>query len=47
MGEYRTVSSDDRVFEPPDLWNSRIQSKFKDRAPRIVRMVAYMEKISG
>ena len=25
------------MFEPPDLWTSRVKPKFRDRAPRIVR----------
>ena len=37
MGNYRIISSDNHVFEPPDLWISRIEPKFKDRAPRIHR----------
>ena len=38
MGSYRVISADDHVFEPSDLWTSRIEPKFRDRAPRIVRM---------
>ena len=26
------------MFEPPDLWTSRIEPKFRDRAPHIVRL---------
>ena len=37
MANYRVVSSDNHVFEPPDLWTSRIDPKFKDRAPKIER----------
>ena len=37
MPGYRIISSDNHVFEPPDLWTSRIDSKFKDRAPVIRR----------
>ena len=37
MSNYRIISSDNHVFEPPDLWSSRIEPKFKDRAPRVVR----------
>ena len=36
MAGYRIISSDDHVFEPPDVWTSRVERKFKDRAPRIV-----------
>ena len=38
MGDYKIISSDDHIFEPPDMWTSRIDKKFKDRAPRIVRL---------
>ncbi len=37
MRNYRIISSDNHVFELPDLWQNRIESKFKDRAPRIHR----------
>jgi len=29
------VSADGHVVEPPDLWTSRIEKRFRDRAPRI------------
>ena len=29
------ISSDSHVFEPPDLWTSRIDAEFKERAPHI------------
>ena len=32
------LSSDSHVFEPPDLWQTRIDSAFRDRAPRIERI---------
>ena len=38
MAGYRVISSDNHVAEPPHLWTSRIESKFKDRAPYVVRM---------
>ena len=38
MGSYRVISADSHVFEPPDLWTSRIEPRFRDRAPRILRM---------
>ncbi len=38
MAGYRIISADDHVIEPPDLWTSRIEPKFRDRAPRIVSM---------
>jgi predicted TIM-barrel fold metal-dependent hydrolase len=32
------LSSDSHVFEPPDLWLTRIDRAFRDRAPRIERI---------
>ena len=32
------LSSDSHVFEPPDLWQTRIDTAFRDRAPRIERI---------
>jgi len=32
------LSSDSHVFEPPDLWATRIDKAFRDRAPRIERV---------
>jgi predicted TIM-barrel fold metal-dependent hydrolase len=32
------LSSDSHVFEPPDLWQTRIDAAFRDRAPRIDRI---------
>ena len=37
MSEYRVISSDSHVLEPPDLWTSRLDHKFRDRAPHLVR----------
>ena len=37
MPGYRVISSDSHVVEPPDLWTSRVEGKFKNRAPRVVR----------
>jgi predicted TIM-barrel fold metal-dependent hydrolase len=31
------ISVDDHVLEPPDLWESRLPAKYKDKGPRIVR----------
>ncbi len=36
MSNYLALSSDSHIIEPADLWKERIDSKFKDRAPRIV-----------
>jgi predicted TIM-barrel fold metal-dependent hydrolase len=32
------LSSDSHVFEPPDLWTSRIDAAFRARAPRMARV---------
>ncbi len=32
------LSSDSHVFEPPDLWQTRIDAPFRERAPRIQRI---------
>ena len=36
MTGYRVISSDNHVIEPPDLWISRAESRFKDRVPHLV-----------
>ena len=33
---FKLVSADSHVQEPPDLWTSRIDKKFRDRAPRVI-----------
>ena len=38
MSSYSIISADDHITEPPDLWTTRPDSKFKDRVPRIVRL---------
>ena len=38
MADYRVISSDNHVVEPPDLWTSGSESKFKDRVPCIQRL---------
>ncbi|MCI0859910.1 MAG: amidohydrolase [Chloroflexi bacterium] len=40
MDNHVVISSDSHVFEPPDLWTERIDSRFKDRAP-------HMERVGG
>ena len=37
MVNYSVISSDSHIFEPADLWTSRIEPKYKDRAPHMVR----------
>src|SRR5215510_130063 len=38
MANYKIISSDNHVYEPPDLWASRVAPKFRDRAPYVVRL---------
>jgi predicted TIM-barrel fold metal-dependent hydrolase len=33
---FKLVSADSHIAEPPDLWTSRIDARFRDRAPRLV-----------
>ncbi len=35
---HRLISGDSHINEPPDLWTSRVRSKFRDRAPRMERL---------
>jgi len=37
MANYRVISSDNHVFESPELWTSRAKPAFKDRVPQLVR----------
>ena len=37
MTSYRIISSDDHVVEPPDLWTAGIESRYRERAPHVVR----------
>jgi predicted TIM-barrel fold metal-dependent hydrolase len=34
-GDYRLISADSHVSEPPDLWTSRVDRNYRDRAPRL------------
>ena len=36
MSEYRVISSDSHIIEPEDLWEDRIDRRFKDRGPRLI-----------
>ena len=38
MSSHRIISSDDHVYEPGDLWTSRMDSALKERGPRIQRV---------
>ena len=37
MASDRIISSDDHIYEPIDLWTGRMDRKYLDRCPRIVR----------
>ena len=37
MADYTIVSADNHIMEPPDLWTSRAEPKFRDRVPHIIR----------
>ena len=37
MREYRLISADGHISEPPNLWTDRLAKKFQDRAPRMER----------
>ena len=38
MAGYKVISSDSHIVEPPDVWTTRLEPKYRDRAPRIVRL---------
>ena len=35
--EYRLISADSHINEPPDLWRDRLPARYRDRAPHIER----------
>ena len=37
MTAYKLISADSHIVEPPDMYSSRIDPKFRDRAPRMER----------
>jgi predicted TIM-barrel fold metal-dependent hydrolase len=37
MPQERIVSADSHVIEPPDVWTARIEHRFADRAPHVVK----------
>ena len=37
MAGYKILSSDDHVLEPAELWTERIEARYRDRAPRLLR----------
>jgi hypothetical protein len=36
MTSYKLISADSHVSEPTDLWFERVETKYRDRAPRLV-----------
>ena len=32
----QVLSADSHVLEPPDLWTTRMQGKFRDRVPHLI-----------
>ncbi|MBJ22799.1 MAG: amidohydrolase [Deltaproteobacteria bacterium] len=34
--DYRLISTDDHIIEPPDVWEGRLEKKFQDRAPHVI-----------
>ena len=38
MRDYKLISADSHINEPPDLWRDRVPSKLKDRAPKMVEL---------
>ena len=47
MTRYRVISSDDHILEPADLWTTRIEPKFRDRAPHVVRLEGTASETGG
>ena len=41
MSDYKLVSSDSHIMEPPDLWLKHIDPEYKERAPHVVREGEY------
>ena len=37
-GDYRLITTDDHVIEPPDVWEGRLEERFQQRAPRLVEV---------
>ena len=37
MAEYKLISADSHIVEPPDMYSGRIAPKFRDRAPKMER----------
>src|SRR5260370_12364887 len=43
MEPRRILSADSHVIEPADVWTSRIEKRFLDRAPRVVKRAGERE----
>ena len=37
MAELRLISADSHMMEPADFWETRLDAKYRDRAPRVVQ----------
>src|SRR2546428_11063004 len=38
MATHKIISADSHIIEPPDLYTNRIESRFRERAPRMERV---------
>ena len=38
MTDYKLISADSHIVEPPDLYTKRIEPRFRHRAPRLERL---------
>jgi uncharacterized protein len=36
MADYKLISADSHVSEPPDLWVTRVDQKYRERAPQLM-----------
>ena len=43
MADTTVFSADSHVVEPPDVWTSRVEPRFRDRAPHIQKNVGGFE----
>ena len=37
MAELQVISADSHMMEPADLWETRLDNKFRDRAPKVIK----------
>jgi hypothetical protein len=35
--DMRVISADSHMMEPADLWETRLDSKFRDRSPKVIK----------